>query len=454
MRKSKKKKVEIEENEFLKGLIDEVKAYDEKAAPDPSDDSLVDFENVIYTRTKAETKESRARGIFEATKTQVQSKSDSSGDDDLPTAFVDLGKAFNNDDIKAPSLNSLTDSDELPEIDGQAISVPDSIPVISDDDSPSEIQLSEDQSWPLKQESVSSSGEATVAVQASESSSKGGTAEDTRTQLSRPEGTVNTIGMQEADRTVAVAGARGRPGGLLQEKVVSGSLKGTRSGHVYISPDASLAQSETLKLAQERIQELEKEVDRLRQENDDLVSASDVVTQRMEELQIKVVKADKERIEQTQQAKSEILILKGRLQYKDSELSKSKAKIENLEMRLKSDFRKIRVRERELENRLELVRAEKQALMRSKDENILDLQRKLDQFKSELDLYRAKVQDLNKSMEEQQEQMRNTVRALRVALSNLEHDEMTNIILGEAEASIGESVSTDDSGDSGQEDAS
>ncbi|MFN9068476.1 MAG: hypothetical protein ACK5V3_14680 [Bdellovibrionales bacterium] len=233
----------------------------------------------------------------------------------------------------------------------------------------------------------------------------------------------------DASKTIAVEGARGRPPALPlampaveRSQVVSNKSQPVRAGQAYIGADASLAQAETLKLAQDRIKELEKEVDRLRQDNDDLASAGEIITQKMEDFQGRVVRLEKEKSELNNQFKNEVLILKGHLQFKDNELSKSKTKVEELDLRIKTDFKKIRVRERELENRLELVRAEKYALMRSKDEKILDLQRKLDQMKSELDLYRSKVQDLNKSMEEQQDQMRKTVRALRVAMSNLEND--------------------------------
>jgi chromosome segregation ATPase len=243
---------------------------------------------------------------------------------------------------------------------------------------------------------------------------------DPTAQTARNTETIATS--EEPDRTVAVTGARGRQ--VIQEKVATGALKGTRNGQVYTSLDASLAQSETLKIAQTRIKELEIEVDRLRTENDDLASAGDIVTRRVEDLQIKLLRIEKEKADIVDQSRNEILILKGNLQYKETELSKTKAKLEDLEIRIKTDFRKIRVRERELENRLELVRGEKQALMRAKDEKILELQRKLDQYKSELDLYRDKVQDLNKNMESQQEQMQKTIRALRIAMINLENDEL------------------------------
>lgn len=369
MAKAKKKKVEIEENEFLRGLIDEVKAIDDDSRIELGEDSD-SIDDILQPGVKDEDEAPKIKGILDLGQDSVVVQH---SEPQIPTAFINLGQA------------------------------------IKKEEPPPRIPSSK----------PSSANEKTIA-----------TPEPATATAAIPQGS-------QSDRTIAVEGARGghnRP--VLQEKVATGALKGTRSGQVYTSLDASLAQAETLKIAQDRIKELELEVDRLRQENDDLASASDVVSKRMEELQVRVMRVEKEKTNLAEQSKNELLILKGQLSNKDTQLSKAKTKIEDLDLRIKSDFRKIRVRERELENRLELVRAEKQALMRSKDETILDLQRKLDHFKSELDLYRSKVQDLNKSMEEQQEQMRKTVRALRVALSNLEHEEATEAVqTGEAEVS-------------------
>jgi hypothetical protein len=348
-----KPKRHIEENEFLKSIIDEVKSLENSDSVISDDSPEAEANNVLIPNLEHEEDEPGGFIVNDGAGSPVE---------DLPTMFAQMKS-----DAKAPSLAA----------NEKTIASVDSMP-FSPADSTST--------------AAATSTAATVATS------------------------------QESDRTVAVEGARrGRP--VLQEKVVTGALKGTRNGQVYTSLDASLAQAETLKIAQSRIKELEVEIDRLRQENDDLSSAGDVVTRRVEEYQIRVQRLEKEKSDLAEQSKSELLILKGNLQFKDTELSKTKAKLEDLEMRIKTDFRKIRVRERELENRLELVRGEKQALMRAKDEKILDLQRKLDQYKTELDLYRAKVQDLNKLMESQHDQMQKTIRALRIALVNLEHDE-------------------------------
>jgi hypothetical protein len=247
----------------------------------------------------------------------------------------------------------------------------------------------------------------------------------------------------DTEKTVAVEGFANRQPKAqtsVAPKISFGSLRDPRqagggglAGNIYASGDATLAQAESLKLAQQRILELEKEVEKYRQENEELASAGEIIRNRSEELTARVFALEKEKQEASDSLQNELVIVKGTLQYKETEVGKARQKIEELETRLKSDFKKIRVRERELENRLELVKAEKTALLRAKDENILELKRKIDHLQSELDNYRGKVLELNKTIEANQEQFKRTVRALRLALSNLEVKEENVVPLKKAD---------------------
>ncbi|KHD89912.1 MAG: hypothetical protein OM95_01905 [Bdellovibrio sp. ArHS] len=243
----------------------------------------------------------------------------------------------------------------------------------------------------------------------------------------------------DADKTVAVDGfANARLGARksadVDVKVSVGNFRGSRgSANVMTSVDASLAQAENLKLAQQRILELEREVEHLRADNEELASAGEIIRTRTDELTVRITSLEKEKTEIQESAQSEILILKGNLQFKENEVAKARIKVEELETRLKSDFKKIRVRERELENRLELLRAEKSALVRSKDEYILEQKRKIDQLSQELDNYRKKCLELNKTIEANQDQVKRTERALRLALTNLEAKEESAVPLKKAE---------------------
>ncbi len=240
------------------------------------------------------------------------------------------------------------------------------------------------------------------------------------------------------ESTVAVNGFALRENENYEDKVkVSvGQVRGPGYSSGYNSwgnTDSNLVQAEKLRIAQDKILEIEKENEKLRYQNNELVSAAEIVKERAEILtsQINEFRNDRDSLEAS--FKSENSILKNQLLRKDSELNKVVMKVEELESRLKFDMKKIRVRERELENRLELIRAEKNALVKSKDEQILEFRRKMDQLQLEVESYRQKCVELNKVIESNQDSFKRTTRALRLAMANLELLDENKVTLKKAE---------------------
>ncbi len=195
------------------------------------------------------------------------------------------------------------------------------------------------------------------------------------------------------------------------------SKKGFSSSSQF---EAGFAQTESLAIAQEKILQLEKDNDRLREDSEKISAAAVTVKNKVAELSIAVARLETEKSDMLESAKAEAAILKGQGQFKDKEIYQLRSQLEELETRLQTDFKKIRIRERELENRLEISRAEKTALLRTKDDSILELKRKVDQQHSELENYRSKVIELNKFVELQNDQARRSVRALRLAMTHLD----------------------------------
>lgn len=229
----------------------------------------------------------------------------------------------------------------------------------------------------------------------------------------------------DSDKTVAVAGYQIRSESdyddkvkisVGQNRISSGYQTWNSSGSV----ESNLGQAENLRIAQEKIIELEQENDKLRLQNEELMAASEIIKERSDLLsaQVSEYKNDRDSLEDS--FKNEIVLLKNHLARKDAELQRAQFKTEELESRLKFDMKKIRIRERELENRLELIRAEKNAVVKNKDEQILDLRRKMDILQMEVESYRQKCVELNKSIESSQESFKRTTRALRLAMANLE----------------------------------
>jgi hypothetical protein len=189
------------------------------------------------------------------------------------------------------------------------------------------------------------------------------------------------------------------------------------------STEAALAQSESLRIAQNRLLEFEQEIERLRQQNEELAAAGETLRRRTDELlaQNNKRESDYQNAISTFEQEKQILTESKEALQRDLELARRKA--EELELRISTNIQKIRVRERELENRLELVKMESAALLRSKDETILELKRNIDQLNLELNNYRTKNQELNRQTTDKQEMLRRTVKALRLALSMLEGEE-------------------------------
>lgn len=250
-------------------------------------------------------------------------------------------------------------------------------------------------------------------------------------------GNNSSVGLGDGEKTVAIAGYTNRNDQSHDNnvKVSVGQSRGAfSSGYAaWGNSDSQLAQADNLRIAQEKILEIENENEKLRMQNEELIAASEIVRERADLLtaQVQEFKNDRDSLEQS--FKNEIQLIRNQVHRKDNELQKAQMKVDELDSRLKFDMKKIRIRERELENRLELIRAEKNALVKSKDEQILDLRRKMDQVQLEVESYRQKCVDLNKVLGTNQDSFKRTTRALRLAMANLELQDENKIPLKKAD---------------------
>jgi predicted RNase H-like nuclease (RuvC/YqgF family) len=187
--------------------------------------------------------------------------------------------------------------------------------------------------------------------------------------------------------------------------------------------EAQIGIADNLRMVQSRLQQLEGELERVRQDNEKLQSQLDESAAQNLEFTKQVENLERMRSEVVDQYGAEMQILRDNLRESEKSLARSLQQNEQLEARIGQDFRKIRVRERELENRLEIAKIEKDALLRAKDEVILDLKRKLDENSAEINTYKSRIVELNKVIEANNQQLIRTVRTLRLALTNLEGGE-------------------------------
>lgn len=187
---------------------------------------------------------------------------------------------------------------------------------------------------------------------------------------------------------------------------------------------ASVERIQHLQIAQERILELERELDRLRVENDELQANVEILNLRLDESLHKVDSLGKQNKDlEDVHADEKRISAESRLS-KDRELEQLRLKNAELEKRLVGDLKKVRVRERELENRLEIIKSENAAVIRSKNEMILNVRRQTDLVAQELEAVKQKYKTGQDQLGEIQDRNRRAVKALRLAMALLNGEEM------------------------------
>lgn len=188
------------------------------------------------------------------------------------------------------------------------------------------------------------------------------------------------------------------------------------------SVESLLKQSEHLRVAQEKINELESELEDMRRENDELVTAADTFKNLSEDYYAQLEKIKSEMADVKDLSAQEVRILKESLAIRDKQLNELKQTNADLKAKVETNFKHIRKRERDLEYRLELAKVEETALLKTKDKTILELRRKIDKIDQEMSAYRDKNKEHYQQLQEQQQTVRSVVRALRIALTRLEGD--------------------------------
>ena len=188
----------------------------------------------------------------------------------------------------------------------------------------------------------------------------------------------------------------------------------------------TLKQSENLKVAQERIVALEQEIERLRTENEDLIATGDIFRERLDKVIAHNDKLKKTYEGSREEFQDEKKTLVDTLSDQNREIERIAIKNKELEKRLSNNIQHIRVRERELENRLELIKLDSQTLAREKDKYILDLKRKVDIMKMDLDTKKNKHNEVSQKLEGYRSQSRRAIRGLQMALHILRGSDFTD----------------------------
>ncbi|MBI2606535.1 MAG: hypothetical protein HYW49_10705 [Deltaproteobacteria bacterium] len=220
-------------------------------------------------------------------------------------------------------------------------------------------------------------------------------------------------------RGIATGGASHAPAAGASGEPASGDVEMLKNYLTMREQDIAVLKV-TLNYTREEIQKSEDAIRAHMQENDEL-------RHRVDALQSKVDAFERERAVAGQSMESEIDRARGELRAKsdrirvlEEKLKDSHDQYEKLKERVRIDIRKIRVRERELESKLEILKRDSETLIVSRESKILELKRRIDvlEFNCETLLERAEAEKRNTLQAlEREERAR---QALQGAMSILE----------------------------------
>jgi len=88
---------------------------------------------------------------------------------------------------------------------------------------------------------------------------------------------------------------------------------------------------------------------------------------------------------------------------------------EQIQERVRVDIRRVRIREKELENRLEILRKDSEALLSARESKLVELKRKIDLLEFNMDLLQTQNQKEREVSRKLREQLARVAQAVRVA---------------------------------------
>ena len=173
---------------------------------------------------------------------------------------------------------------------------------------------------------------------------------------------------------------------------------------------------EQLNFASKKALEIESEVKKMAEQQETLHKKSELLSRENEELRERHSKDAKSREQEVQTKADKLLLAERRCEIAEK-------KYEELKERVKKDIQQIRVHEKELEARLEILKRDSETLLAAKDRKLLEFKRKIDSLEYEMESLVEKEKAAQKKVEFWKERMNRVLRALKLGTSLLESEE-------------------------------
>ena len=183
-----------------------------------------------------------------------------------------------------------------------------------------------------------------------------------------------------------------------------------------------LTLSNNLKLAEKKIKKIEESNTQLRLENQKLVLSGEALQDSLDKLSKEYQTMKSDYVEGKRSWVDQKKLLEKALSAQNLEIKNLKSKTTALEKHLERDVKKVRVKERELENKLELKKDEIQSVVRDKDRILLKLKMDLELLKEKIKFYTEDKKKTEEMIENSKDKSYRVVRALQMCLHLLQDE--------------------------------
>lgn len=200
------------------------------------------------------------------------------------------------------------------------------------------------------------------------------------------------------------------PGGAVQSPDIE-----TLKKYLLLREQDVAVLSSRLKIADERVQSLENSLKTEREKSADLDTLVD-------DRKIQLERFQNEKVLEIENLQAELSDLRFQNKAKtdkarvlEQQLKEAAGELERLKERVRNDIRKIRVREKELENKLELIKKDSELLLAGRENKIIELKRKVDLLEFNMDLLQDQFSREKENSSRLREQLAKVGQVVRVA---------------------------------------
>lgn len=228
------------------------------------------------------------------------------------------------------------------------------------------------------------------------------------------------------------------PGGAAQSPDIE-----TLRKYLMLREQDVVALSAQLKSAHEHIRDVESKLEMERASAAELVHLLKESKQRVEDVEREIQAKDEGFEQEANELRFQLKARTDKVKVLEIKVRESMDSMEALKERVRVDIRKIRVREKELENRLEIQKRDAEALIVGRENKIVELKRKLDLLEFNMDLLQEQLAREKDSNSDLKKKLFRVSQAMKVA-GGLIEDEAAKADAGGPKAAPSSASGEDD----------